>query len=205
MDTTQPDVSLAQILDELKDHGILLTTDPKLPSVCAMVAGGPVRGSWWAHPRSHAMFRVLTELAAHPDVLVAKLVSGKDTFIHRALWPAVLAIGTSQEKWQMQGLDAKSRALLKEVEKKGEIEASGKSALRLEQALLVHGEQEHTDAGSHAKILMSWERWAKRARMKKGDLREAKASLEKNVEYLNRRYGGRGRLPWREPTPCTCT
>jgi len=175
----------------------MLTTDPKLPSVCALVAGEPVRGSWWAHPRSHEMFRVLTDLAAHPDVLVEKLVSGKDTFIHKSLWPAVLAIGMAQEKWQIQGLDEKSRALLAEVEKKGEVQASGKVALRLEQALLVHGKQLHTDAGSHEKILMSWGRWAKRARVKSGDLTEAKASLEKLVEYLNRRYGGRGRLPWR--------
>ena len=197
MDTAQPDVSLKHVVEELKVHGILLTTDSKLPSVCAMVAGEPVRGSWWADPRSHTIFRVLTELAAHPDVMVAKLVSGKDTFIHRELWPAVLAIGTAREKWQMQGLDLKSRALLAEVEKKGEVQASGKVALRLEQVLLVHGKQEHTDAGSHAKTLMSWGRWAKRARVKSGDLAEAKASLEKIVEYLNRRYGGRGRLPWR--------
>jgi hypothetical protein len=162
-----------------------------------MVAGEPVRGSWWAHPRSHAMFRVLTELAAHSDVLVAKLVSGKDTFIHRPLWPAVLAIGVAQEKWQVQGLDQKARALLAEVEKTGEVEASGKVALRLEQALLVHGKQVHTDAGSHAKILMSWSRWVERAGVKCGDLTEAKASLEKLVDYLNRRHGGRGRLPWR--------
>jgi hypothetical protein len=190
MDTAQPDVSLAQVLDELKAHGILLTTDPKLPSVCAMVAGEPARGSWWAHPRSHEMFQVLTELAAHPDVLVAKLVSGKDTFIHRSLWPAVLAIGTAHEQWQMQVLDAKSRALLAEVEKSGEVEASGKVALRLEQNLLVHGKQVHTETGSHAKILTSWGRWAKRARVKNADLTEAKASLEKLV-------GGRARLPWR--------
>jgi ferric-dicitrate binding protein FerR (iron transport regulator) len=97
----------------------------------------------------------------------------------------------------MQGLDQKSRALLVEVEKKGEVQASGKSALRLEQALLVHGDQVHTDAGSHAKILMSWRRWAKRAGVKSGELTKAKASLEKLVEYLNRRHGGRGRLPWR--------
>jgi len=164
-----------------------------------MVAGEPVRGSWWAHPLSHAMFRVLTELAAHPDVLVAKLVSGKDTFIHRSLWPALLAVGAAREKWQMQGLDEKSRATLAEVENSGEVQASGKSALHLERALLVHGEQVHTDTGSHAKILMSWRRWAKRAGVKGGEqpVAEAKASLEKLAEYLNWSYGGRGRLPWR--------
>jgi hypothetical protein len=198
MDTAQPDVSLAQVLEELKDQGVLLTTDSKLPSVCAMVAGEPVRGSWWAHPRSHAMFHMLTELAAHPDVLVAKLVSGKDTFIYKSLWPAVLAVGTAHEKWQMEGLDQKSRVLLAEVEKKREVQASGKSALRLEQALLVHGEQVHTDAGSHAKILVSWLRWAERTGVKSGDLpvADAKASLEKLLEHLNRRYSGRGRVPW---------
>lgn len=191
-------MEIARILTGLETHGLLLKTDPKLPSVCALVAGEPVKGSWWAHPRSHEMFRVLTALAAHSDVLVAKLVSRKDTFIHRTLWPAILAVGMAREVWQMERLDRQARALLAEVEKKGALQASGRIALLLEQTLLVHGEQVHTDAGSHAKILTSWKLWAKQAGVKKAaDLADAKASLEKVVDYLNRQHGGRGRLPWR--------
>ena len=187
------------VLQELETLGVLLKTDPKLPSVCALVAGEAVKGSWWTHPRSRDMFRVLTELEAHPDVLVAKLISGKDTFIHRTLWPAVLSVGAAREEWQMAGLDQESLGLLAAVDKEREVQTSGKSALRLEQALLVHGAQVHTEAGSHAKILMSWRVWAKRAGVRMGALpaSEAKESLEKVVEHLNRRYGGRGRLAWR--------
>jgi hypothetical protein len=186
-----------KIVAALEQHGILLKTDPKLPNVCAMVVGGPIRGSWWAHPRSHEIFGVLTDLAKHPDVLVAKLVSGKDTFIHRSLWPAMLAIGTARDKWQMQSLDRDARALLAEVDKRSSIEASGKAPLGVELALLIHGEQVHTQAGSHAKILTSWSRWALRSCTVPGELRESKASLEKLVDHLNARYRGRGRLPWR--------
>ena len=57
-----------------------------------------MRGSWWAHPRSHEIFRVNCELAEHPDVLVNKLISGKITYLHRALWSAFVAIGRAREK-----------------------------------------------------------------------------------------------------------
>jgi hypothetical protein len=144
------------------------------------------------------MFQMLNGLAAHSDVLVVKLVSGKDTFIHRTLWPAILAVGMAREAWQVERLDRQARVLLAEVEKKGKLQASGRTPLLLEQTILVHGEQVHTEAGSHAKILTSWKRWAKQAGVKKAaDLADAKASLEKVVDYLNRQHGGRGRLPWR--------
>ena len=139
----------------------------------------------------------MTALAAHPDVLVVKLVSRKDTFIHRALWPAMLAVGMARDAWQTQGLDRQSRALLAAVDESGEHQARGRIALLLEQRLLVRGEQVHTDACSHAKILTSWKQWARRAGVKKADLADAKASLERVVDYFNRQHGGRGRLPWR--------
>src|SRR3982074_116519 len=101
----------ARVFACLKKHGLLLQTDTNLPNVCGLVTGAPVRGSWWAHPRSHDIFRVNCELADHPDVLVAKLVSGKITYIHRALWQAVIATGRAREPWQMDGLSREAREL----------------------------------------------------------------------------------------------
>ncbi len=190
-----------KIAAELEQHGILLKTDPKLPNVCALVVGGPIRGSWWAHPKSHEIFGVLTGLAAHPDVLVVKLVSGKDTFIHRSLWPAVLAVGTARELWQMHSLDREARVLLAQADKAGTIESGGKSAVVLERALLVRCEQVHTDRGSHAKVLMSWKHWMECTGTKAGELGESKASLEKLIDHLNARCRANGRLPWRVRTP----
>lgn len=184
------------ILAQLEEHGLLLKIDAKLPNVCALVAGEPVHGSWWAHRRSHEIFRALSELAEHPDVLVAKLISRKDTFIHRALWRAVAAIGSARQPWQISALDKESRSLLSKVDAGDEVQATGKFALRLEQALLVRSRQVHTEAGAHAKMLSSWENWAKREHVRKMPTAEAMKTLERLVDHLNRRYDGRGRLPW---------
>jgi hypothetical protein len=89
------------VFAKLKEHGLTTQTDANLANVCALVAGAPVRGSWWAHRRSHEIFGVTCELAEHPDVLVNKLISGKITYLHRALWPAFLAIGRARESWQI--------------------------------------------------------------------------------------------------------
>ena len=190
----------APVLAKLKELGLLLQTDANLPNVCALVAGKPVRGSWWAHPRSHEIFRVNGELAEHPDVLVSKLISGKITYLHRPLWAAVMAIGRARESWQIERLSRDARNLLGAVDRKP-VQTDRrwrKPASELETNLLVYSEQFHTAAGSHARRLESWDRWSSRT----GYIREpitlirAKLALEEVVASLNRKFNGRGRLPW---------
>ena len=69
------DSGTQRVFAELKKYRLLLRTDAHLPNLCALVAGEAVRGSWWAHPSSHAIFQVDGELANHPDVLMVKLIS----------------------------------------------------------------------------------------------------------------------------------
>ncbi len=78
-----------QIMEELQSSGLLLESDSILPSVAGLVAHEPIRGSWWGHPRGHDIFRATEQLAAQPDVIACKLVSGKVTYVHRSLWPAL--------------------------------------------------------------------------------------------------------------------
>ena len=85
-----PQTPPQRVLAGLKQHGLLLQTDARLPNVCALVTGGTVSGSWWAHAQSHDIFRVNCALAEHPDVLVTKLVSRKITYVDRALWSAIV-------------------------------------------------------------------------------------------------------------------
>ena len=186
------------LLPELETYGLLLKTDAKLPSAAAIIVGEPIRGSWWAHPKSHQIFHALNALAAHPDVLLAKLISGKDTFIHRTLWPAFLAVATSREPWQVKGLDAKSKALLKQIDERGKVETTGPAARALQKALLVRADEVHTGVGSHAKILQSWKRWMTESSVEHPAITtaEARESLEKVVAHLNARYAGRATLPW---------
>ena len=151
-----------QLITQLSAQGLLLQQDTVLPSVVTAVVGNPVRGSWWAHPQGHTIFNTLNALAQHSDVLVTRLVQGKVTFVHRRLWTAVLAVGQSQAPWQFARLSVPARTLLESLERQGMLLASGKSVKALEQRLLAHGEQVHTDAGHHAIRLESWTIWAQR-------------------------------------------
>jgi hypothetical protein len=188
------------VIAKLKEHGLLLQTDANLPNVCGLVAGAPVHGSWWAHPRSHEIFRMNCELAAHPDVLVNKLISGKVTYLHRELWPALMAIGRARESWQIERLSDDARQLLAEVSRKP-IQTDrrvSKPASELETNLLVYSEQFHTEAGAHARRLESWDHWSSRTGYtgEQITLISAKLTLEDVVASLNRKFKGRGRLPW---------
>jgi hypothetical protein len=189
----------AAVLRELERHGLLLETDPKLPSLVSIVAGGPVRGSWWGHPLGHSIFAIGETLfdSHRRDVLLAKLVSGKATWIHRSLWPAFLAVASSRAGWQTDRLTSGARALLARVDADGEVRASGAIARELEVRLLARGEQEHTASGRHAKILEAWPRWAQRLRVSALMSAEAgQKALEERLADLNTRFDGRGRLPW---------
>jgi hypothetical protein len=180
----------------LTRYQLLLASDAVLPSVATLVAGEPVRGSWWAHPRSHAIFAAVRALEAHPDALAVPLVAGKVTFVHRALWPALLAVAGARERWQTSGLSAAARGLLKKLEQVNEIEASGDPVREIARRLLARTHEVHTERGSHATQLERWERWADRSGTSPlNDAVEAKRTLE---EALAKIGGGRGksRLPW---------
>ena len=78
----------------VKKHGIVLVSakHASIPSVAAEVAGQPIRGSWWAHPRSQEIFRVLVKLDADEDIVTTRLFDGKLTMVHKRLWPALAAL-----------------------------------------------------------------------------------------------------------------
>jgi hypothetical protein len=191
-------MELPALLSRLREFDLLLDTDPKFPNVTALLAGETVRGSWWAHPKAHEMYRVASELRADPDVLAIKLVSGKITFIHRPLWMAVFAIGMAREPWQMRGLSKDAAALLRNADKEGKLMSSGDAVRELEARLLLHAQSVHTERGFHRKEVRSWKAWADSARLGPVALtpEEAKAQLESVVARLNKQFGARGTLPW---------
>ncbi|MGH9761698.1 MAG: AlkZ-related protein, partial [Blastocatellia bacterium] len=110
-----------RVMKTLEDHGLLLASDARLPSVAGIVAGEPIKGSWWAHPKCHEIFRINVRLEETGKVIVCKLISGKQTFVHRRLWPAIAAIGMSRERWQINGLSPAARKLLKIIDDEGEV------------------------------------------------------------------------------------
>src|SRR3989442_5539148 len=71
-----------------------------VPSLAHVVAGEPIRGSWWAHPKGKDIFRLSRVIRRSPDVLVCRLVDGKITYVHRRMWPALVSLAGrfSQQK-----------------------------------------------------------------------------------------------------------
>lgn len=199
---------LPKVLATLESFGLLLVSDRAFPSVAGLVAGEPVRGSWWSHPQAHTIFAVNEMLEDHKDVLITKLIDGKVTFVHRTMWQQVYVIGTAREVWQMEGISPAARILLKKVEKQTSIETDklraiqgtkpGDVARELELRILIHAEQVHTESGAHAKRIESWDSWAKRVRFKArpGDQKSAKLLFENRVSQLNNKFGSCAKLPW---------
>jgi hypothetical protein len=179
---------LSGALDLLREHRVVtVTPSGTLPSIVAQVAGGPIRGSWWSHPEGKLIFRISSALGQHPEALAVKLVDGKVTFVHRALWPALLRVVTDPG-WRKQAraaLGKTAQQLLHETENAGELHMADLDArvrqgkAELETSLLVHTRSEHTSAGKHETVLLSWGTWAKRTKATKaaGSVSDALAEI----------------------------
>jgi|SRR5947207_1476225 len=81
------------VMAALIDNGMLLqSARGPLPNVADLVAGEPIKGSWWSHRKSHAILTALESLDGSRDVVRMRLVNGKVTFVHRRMWPALVRL-----------------------------------------------------------------------------------------------------------------
>lgn len=95
-------MSPKQALAFVKRHGIVLqAARGPVPSLAQAVAGAPIRGSWWGHPKGHEIFAAADAVSESDEVLVCKLVEGKVTFVHRRLWPALARLAPRFRKDQL--------------------------------------------------------------------------------------------------------
>jgi hypothetical protein len=77
----------------VKREGIVLqAARGRVPNLAEFVAGAPIRGSWWGHPKGKAIFAAANRVVDSGEVLVCRLVDGKVTFVHRRLWPALIRL-----------------------------------------------------------------------------------------------------------------
>ena len=88
----------SRIESELDRIGLLMQHDKALPSATTIIAGGPIAGSWWGHPKGKRIYEVLEELAGGPLALCVKLVSGKRTYVHPRLWSPFLVHGSGPNR-----------------------------------------------------------------------------------------------------------
>lgn len=86
----------------VKRYGVVLqAARGPVPSLAEAVAGGPICGSWWGHPKGREIFAVADALGESDEVLVCKLAGGKVTFVHRRLWPALVRLAARFRREQL--------------------------------------------------------------------------------------------------------
>lgn len=77
----------------VREHGVVLVSARgPAPKLVEAIAGEFINGSWWAHPRSRAIYATLQQVVASPEILLCRLVDAKLTVVHRRLWPALVRL-----------------------------------------------------------------------------------------------------------------
>lgn len=169
--------TLAQALTFVRKHRVVpMTPAGNLPCFVSAVAGGPVKGSWWGHSKGALIYELANSLLDSPEVASLRLVDGKNTFVHRSLWPAFYRVVTDPawRRSRMSDLNALGKRLASAVAKAGELrlddwvrrhgddpKAVKRARQRLTASLLLDGYNVHTETGKHAAVLVDWKRWAK--------------------------------------------
>lgn len=192
----------APIIRTVDREGLLLVHDQVLPSVTALIAGEPVAGSWWAHPSANLIYNALGTI--EDRVASCLMVGKKVTLVAPRLWADLVAVGSSRQPWQLDRLSEHAKSLLDRVESSSnpvmadttESRVAGK---RLEERLLISGDEVHTDTGRHVKVLTSWTRWRK-DRGVTGRLPSAQTAVARFEEVVRRWQPRRWVLPWPVPT-----
>jgi hypothetical protein len=94
-----------QALAWVKKCGIAVeSARASVPSLAELIAGGPLRGSWWAHRKGNEILLLSRAIRRSPDVLVCRLVDGRITYVHRRKWPAVVSMAGRFSKQRLAAL-----------------------------------------------------------------------------------------------------
>ena len=84
-----------QAIAFIRHHGMVLeSARGPVPSLAEEIVGERIKGSWWGHPRSHAIHAVTQAVRGAEEILVCRLVEGKVTFVHRDMWSALVRLET---------------------------------------------------------------------------------------------------------------
>jgi len=85
--------SVDRVLAFVEAHGVVLASAKgPVPRLIDAIAGEPLTGNWWSHPRASAIYNVLSEVSASEQVLICRLIDGKVTLVHRRFWPALVRL-----------------------------------------------------------------------------------------------------------------
>lgn len=137
----------------LKKKGVMT-----LAQLAEAIAGEPIKGSWWSHPKGKLIFNVTSALEDAPGVLACKL-AGRVTFVDEALFPSLYRVVTDEAF--VARAPARARAIAKRAARKP-VKLGPADKRALGKTCILHIASEHTDSGAHATFARTWESWASR-------------------------------------------
>jgi hypothetical protein len=86
--------TVGEALAFVRKHGVVLASAKgAAPRLTEAIVGENIKGSWWAHPKSHHIYAILGAVTSSDQVLVCRLIGGKITLVHRRLWPSLVRLG----------------------------------------------------------------------------------------------------------------
>ena len=134
-------MTAAEALTFVHTHGVVLEsgTGP-VPSLASTVAGGPIRGSWWAHARSREIFALTRAVRDCPDVLVCRLIDGKITYVHRRLWSALVRVAERFPRDHLAQVSREAHGLGTTRQRGGRVSPLGVSGTRFRSPSTRRGE-----------------------------------------------------------------
>ena len=92
-------------IEFVQRHGVVLEgARGPVPNLAEFIAGRPIEGSWWGHPKGREIFWATRQVRDSPSVLVCRLIDGKITYIHRRLWPALVRLASALEKERLAAI-----------------------------------------------------------------------------------------------------
>jgi hypothetical protein len=85
--------SASEALSFVQEHGIVLASARgPAPRLTEAIVGGPIKGSWWAHPQGKRIYAVIACLSESEQILFCRLINRKITLIHCRLWPSLVRL-----------------------------------------------------------------------------------------------------------------
>jgi hypothetical protein len=210
-----PEAWLEAAVARLQHWGLMLASDKALPSFPRLVVERNVSGSWWGDPEANLIYESARRFADHPDVIHVVLVSGKLTYLHKRLAPALVAVALDDADWKFAGLSRPARAIWERLNQEPrlyadepglpttDVKQNGHWMRELEGRLLCAGGNVHTPRGSHAKYAVRWEDWISERRLAKPQIspQTGMRRLDECLDRLNLEFGGHGKMPWWRATP----
>jgi hypothetical protein len=67
-------MTVDEAMSFVREHGVVLASAKGLvPRLAEVIVGKSIKGSWWAHAKSHQIFAIFQEVEESSDILICYL------------------------------------------------------------------------------------------------------------------------------------